>query len=112
MGSQPYAQGGDPVDPARGGSDPRGFGYVLAIVGLAIALAGFAVAAYAIIALASGARAGDASVNPFTQPIWRGVPIPALAAGFGLFYLGGVLLTVGAGVFTAEWTEAEGFRRH
>ena len=111
MVSQPYAQGGDSVDPARGGSDPRRFGYALAIVGLLIALAGFAVAAYAIIALATGAGAGDASVNPFTQPIWRGVPIPTLAAGFGLFYLGGVLLSVGAGIFNAEWTEGEEFRR-
>lgn len=111
MVSQPYAQGGDSVDPAPSGSDPRGFGYVLAIVGLLIALAGFTVAAYAIIALATGAGAGDASGSPFTQPIWRGVPIPALAAGFGLFYLGGVLLSVGAGVISAEWTEAEEFRR-
>lgn len=111
MVSQPYAQGGDSVDPARGASDPRGFGYALAVVGLLIALAGFGVAAYAIVALATGAGAGGASVNPFAQPIWRGVPIPALAAGFGLLYLGGVLLSVGAGVFRAEWTEAEEARR-
>lgn len=111
MVSQPYAQGGDSVDPARGRSDPRGFGYVLAIVGLLIALAGFAVAAYAIIALATGARAGDPPGNPFTQPIWRGVPIPALAAGFGLFYLGGVLLSVGAGISSSGWNQAEEPRR-
>jgi phage shock protein PspC (stress-responsive transcriptional regulator) len=92
----------------------RGVGRVLMVVGSLIALAGFGIVGYFIFVFAFGSDindfggAGELS-NPFQKKLLPGVPM--VAAGFGLFAVGGVLAGIGATMSKAARKREEELRQ-
>ncbi len=91
----------------------RGVGRVLMVVGSLVALAGFGLVMYFIFS-AFGSSIDDFGGpgelrDPFRKELLPGVPM--VAAGFGLFVVGGVLAGIGGGMSKAARKREEELRR-
>jgi FHA domain len=92
----------------------RGVGRVLMLVGGLIALTGFGIVGYFIFVFAFGSDIDDFGgpgelSNPFEKELLPGVPM--VAAGFGLFLVGGILAGIGGGMSKAARKREEELRR-
>jgi hypothetical protein len=90
----------DPMDEVFQG---RGFGRVLMVVGILIAILGFGLWGWLIFstisAASNGPNASGSFPSPFTRELLPGVP--AAPVGFGAFVIGGILAGVGGGMSKA-----------
>jgi hypothetical protein len=92
----------------------RGVGRVLMAVGSLIALAGFGIVGYFIFVFGFGSNINDFGgpgelTDPFQKELLPGVPM--VAAGFGLFVVGGVLAGIGGGMSKAARKREEELRQ-
>ena len=92
----------------------RGVGRALMAIGGIIALAGFGIIGYFIFVFAFGSDIADFGgpgelKDPFQKELLPGVPM--VAAGFGLFLVGGVLAGIGGGMSKAARKREEELRR-
>ena len=92
----------------------RGVGRVLMVVGSLVALAGFGIVGYFIFVFAFGSDINDFGgpgelSDPFQKELLPGVPM--VAAGFGLFAVGGVLAGIGATMSKAARKREEELRQ-
>ena len=92
----------------------RGVGRMLMLVGGLIALTGFGIVGYFIFVFAFGSDIDDFGgpgelSNPFQKELLPGVPM--VAAGFGLFLVGGILAGIGGGMSKAARKREEERRR-
>ncbi|SHM38832.1 FHA domain-containing protein [Actinacidiphila paucisporea] len=83
----------------------RGFGRFLAILGLLVALAGFALFAYTLFSGMDDAGPPPGTENPFVAKKLFGLPV--VAVGFGAFVAGGVLSGIGVGISKAARRRVE-----
>jgi hypothetical protein len=92
----------------------RGVGRALMAIGGIIALAGFGIIGYFIFVFAFGSDIADFGgpgelTDPFKKELLPGVPM--VAAGFGLFLVGGILAGIGGGMSKAARKREEELRR-
>jgi hypothetical protein len=92
----------------------RGVGRALMAIGGIIALAGFGIIGYFIFVFAFGSDINDFGgpgelKDPFKKELLPGVPM--VAAGFGLFLVGGILAGIGGGMSKAARKREEELRR-
>ena len=92
----------------------RGVGRALMAIGGIIALAGFGIIGYFIFVFAFGSDIADFGgpgelKDPFQKQLLPGVPM--VAAGFGLFLVGGILAGIGGGMSKAARKREEELRR-
>ena len=92
----------------------RRVGRVLMAVGSLIALAGFGIVGYFIFVFGFGSNINDFGgpgelTDPFQKELLPGVPM--VAAGFGLFVVGGVLAGIGGGMSKAARKREEELRQ-
>jgi FHA domain len=92
----------------------RGVGRALMAIGGIVALAGFGIIGYFIFVFAFGSSIDDFGGpgelrDPFQKELLPGVPM--VAAGFGLFLVGGILAGIGGGMSKAARKREEELRR-